>query len=295
MSEKLVELAFKAFQNNEYHKALQLYMIASRKYGEKNFFANIKISESRLRAECYAKSGLPLLSKFCKTTTQKLRVLSILDAYTSFVLSNQIKIIPLDINNYKHQIDTLEYDFIFLESCWDGNNGMWRYAFTSPGLKHANAQKLLDALLYIKRKDKKIVFWNKEDPMHFDRFLPIIKKCDYILTTDSNCVAKYKSLLKHENVSVLPFFIDPKICNPRNRFINKTPETVCFAGAYYSQGHDDRISQMAYILPTILKYSGAIYNRYSSDNSGKYKFPKQYDSVLRLNILKLLAKYKPLI
>lgn len=283
MNNILVNLAYNAFKNKEYSKALQLYKILSKKYGEKFYSANIKVCESKLKNIEIYNTTFNLLAPMNEVINQKIKALCILDQYSEFILSNQIDIIKLDKDNYIKQIQKEDYDLIFLESCWNGNDGMWLYAFTSPGLIHANAQKLIDCITNIKKFGKKIVFWNKEDPMHFDKFLPIARYCDFILTTDYNCVEKYKKILKRDNVGVLQFFINPTICNPRNR-ARFSPASVCFAGAYYSQGHDERKMQMDYILPVVLNNSGIIYDRYSEDKTGKYKYPGKYNCVIHKSV-----------
>src|SRR5690606_11606789 len=169
--------------------------------------------------------------------------------------------------------------FAFLESCWKGNGGAWEYAFTSPGLKHANAQALLDLIPRLKEK-MPVVFWNKEDPMHYDRYLPIAKQANVIFTTDSNKVPEYKRDVPEADVYALPFAAQQKICNPSDRF-RTAPETVCFAGSYYGEGHDERKQQMLALLPSIIEFKGAIYDRFSKLNNDRYKFPEQFQPYIR--------------
>src|SRR5690606_18872227 len=120
-----------------------------------------------------------------------------LDPISELCWSTEIDNAPLERKNYQTQIKESNNDFAFLESAWRANQGQWEYAFTSPGLKHANAQALLDALSLFKKRELPIVFWNKEDPMHYDLFRPISKHADFIFTTDELSVEKYKREFKH--------------------------------------------------------------------------------------------------
>jgi len=192
---------------------------------------------------------------------------------------HELTLYPISRARYAEQIASSTSDFCFLESCWKGNGGSWEYAFTSPGLKHANAQALLDLLPKAKEK-MPVVFWNKEDPMHYDRFLPIAKHADIIFTTDSNKVADYQRDVPTADVFAVPFAAQQKICNPSNRF-RKEAESICFAGSYYGVGHDERKRQMDALLPAIIPFNGAIYDRMSKVDSDRYKFPAQYAPYIR--------------
>jgi len=214
---------------------------------------------------------------------QSVRGLSILDEISEMCWKDILKLNRLDKDSYLEQISSGNFHFAFLESCWNGNAGDWQYAFTSPGLKHENAQKLLDAISNLRANNVPIVFWNKEDPMHFDKYLPIAEKCDFIFTTDSNKIPDYKSKLGTNHVDVLPFAAEAAICNPINRTRFET-ESVCFAGAWYPENHDERMRQMNFVLPSIIKYNGAIYDRYSHLETDRYKFPDKYKSFIRPSV-----------
>ena len=60
------------------------------------------------------------------------------------------------------------------------------------------------------------VFWNKEDPVHFDRFVATASLCDHVFTTDGNRVLPYleAGVGTVRTASSLPFYAQPKIHNP---------------------------------------------------------------------------------
>ncbi|GAB2604090.1 glycosyltransferase [Nitrincola alkalisediminis] len=212
--------------------------------------------------------------------TNILKAISIMDEISEECWKYEFKNFRINRNNYKSQVESSSASFAFLESCWKGNGGSWEYAFTSPGLKHANAQALLDLIPIIRHKGMPIVFWNKEDPMHYERYLPIAKQADIIFTTDSNKVIDYQRDIPSADVHAVPFAAQQKICNPSNRF-KIQPESVCFAGSYYSEGHDDRKQQMHALLPSIIDFNGAIYDRFSKLNNDRYKFPEIFHPFIR--------------
>lgn len=311
MSQQIVKLALAAFKEGRYIEARELYMHAAQKIGADFFKVNIDLCNKRMSQIGLADKGLcpsglgadskktaecveaidangevlspALFVKSEKAKHRRLRALYILDQISEISWSKQFDLTQLDRKGFREQLATTKFDFLFLESCWKGNQGAWEYAFVSPNFRHANAQALLDAIRLAKERKIPIVFWNKEDPMHFEKFLPVAKHCDIVLTTDSNLLDSYSKHLEHTRVDVLGFGADPAICNPKNRFRSQ-PETVCFAGAYYPEHHDERVRQMDYVLPAILKFGGAIYDRYSNLQTDKYRFPEPYSSVIRPSV-----------
>lgn len=210
------------------------------------------------------------------------KFISILDEISHTSFDSEFKLFPLNKANFESQIKGSLSLGLFIESCWKGNFGAWEYAFTSPNLQHQNAQNLLKALDVCKNINFPIVFWNKEDPMHYEKFLPISSKCDVIFTTDSNKVKDYQRDVPNAKVETLMFAANINICNPANRFRYEA-ENICFAGSYYGVGHDDRKKQMDALLPTIIKFKGAIYDRMSQVQSAdeRYSYPKQYRKFIR--------------
>lgn len=209
-----------------------------------------------------------------------LKFISILDEISHTSFDSEFKLFQLNKASFEKQIQGSTSLAFFIESCWKGNYGAWEYAFTSPNLQHQNAQNLLKALDVAKSRNLPIVFWNKEDPMHYEKFLPISSKCDVIFTTDSNKVKDYQRDVPHAKVDTLLFAANINICNPANRFRYEA-ENICFAGSYYGVGHDDRKKQMDALLPTIIKYKGAIYDRMSQLNNDRYAYPVKYRRFIR--------------
>jgi hypothetical protein len=226
---------------------------------------------------------------------KKLRAISILDEISEECWKYEFTSYPINRKSYIKQVEGSTADFCFIESCWKGNRGSWQYAFTSPGLQHRNAKALLE-LLPIAKDKMPLLFWNKEDPMHYDKYLPIAKFADVIFTTDSNKIVDYKRDVPGADVYAVPFAAQQKICNPSGRFLRE-PESVCFAGSYYGVGHDERKRQMDALLPSIIEFKGAIYDRMSKIDSDRYLFPEQYvpfirDAVPFKEVVELYKRFK---
>jgi hypothetical protein len=207
------------------------------------------------------------------------RALTILDEISEACWAQELQLDPLERTAFEQQIAHSNSGFAFLESCWNGNRGAWQYAFTSPGHRHANAQALQEAIRLLRERQMTIAFWNKEDPMHYDRFLPVAKEADIIFTTDANKVDDYRRDARFARVEVLPFAAQARLCNPSNR--NRNHAWLCFAGSYYGVGHDDRKRQMDMLLPSIIEFNGTIYDRMSEIGSERYQYPDRYRPFIR--------------
>ena len=268
-----VKEANKNFINGKYKDALNLYVKASNLIGYNFFKVNIELCHKKLKKK--ESNDVKLKIKI------PIKLLSILDEISELSWGNELKIFPLVRKNYAEQIITSNSIGLFLESCWKGNKGAWEYAFTSPNLNHNNAKSLCDAIDVAKARGLPVIFWNKEDPMHYEKFLPIASKADIIFTTDENKIKAYKKdLNNYKHVEVMPFAANPKICNPENRFSNKM-ESICFAGSYYSEAHEERKVQMDKILPSIIFNNGVIYDRMSKLKNKRYAYPSEYTKHIR--------------
>lgn len=120
-----------------------------------------------------------------------------------------------------------------------------------------NMSSLYSLVEWCKQNNFPTVFWNKEDPVHFDRFIETAKRFDYIYTTDENMIPKYKEKAGHENVFALPFAAQPVIHNPikiAEDRINK----ACFAGSYYKL-HKERCIDMDRLLDSASKFGLEIF------------------------------------
>lgn len=143
----------------------------------------------------------------------------------------------LNHSNYKQVFEQQKLDFIIFVTCWRGIlNNDWAGIATNPDIK----DKLYEILAYCKNKNTPIVFWSKEDPIHYDKFIDIAKRSDFIFTTDENCINKYKQDTNNHNVSILRYGINPTIHNPigiriKNDLGLPTLNEVLFAGSWYEE------------------------------------------------------------
>lgn len=255
--ENKINKAYKLFYDNKYAQALDLFNDLVNKYGKENFENNIILCKKKIFNQSM--------------------VLSILDNISELSFQYELLLKRLDKNNYKNQI--LSYDVpILIESCWEGNECDWIYAFISKINK--NHLILKEALILAKKNNRKIIFWNKEDPFHYDDFKHIYPMCDYIFTTDSNMIVKYRKDFPDIPINLCMFAAQTKLCNPIDR--NKNQQlNICFAGSYYRYNHEDRKKQMDDLLPALIELKGDIYDRMYNRNNERYFFPDKYKKIIK--------------
>ncbi len=222
---------------------------------------------------------------------KNIKVACILDEFSYECFRYECELIPLTPTNWYDVMVLYKPDLLFVESAWQGLDSEW-YG------KVINLDKTNDTILNkivtsFKNQGIPTVFWNKEDPVDFNIFVEAAKLFDYVFTTDENCIAKYKDILKHENVYVLPFAAQPKIHNPILKDENKIGR-VAFAGGWYEKELGRRKEYMYKILCPAFKYNLTIYDRFSKNTNKFNQYPNIFKYYLRkgLSYRDIVKEYK---
>src|SRR5699024_8022025 len=132
-------------------------------------------------------------------------------------------------------------ELLFVESAWAGNGGAWRYHLTGPSAPRDN---LVELLRWCQERGIPTVFWNKEDPAHFEDFLDTARLFDHVFTTDINRIDEYRRRLGHDRVDVLEFAAAQAIHNPIRAHGNGPIGDIAFAGMYFAHKYPERRAQM---------------------------------------------------
>jgi spore maturation protein CgeB/ubiquinone/menaquinone biosynthesis C-methylase UbiE len=204
-----------------------------------------------------------------------LKIATIMDRFTYDCFKYEANLITFTPQNWQQLLSRGRPDLLFVESAWQGNNASWNSQILNLGQRPDS--QLPQLVQWCRAQKIPTAFWNKEDPAHYHDFLDAARLCDYVFTTDADCVEKYRSDLGHGNVFCLPFAIQPRIHNPIGS--GQKIRDVAFAGSWYegeTEYRKTRKEQMANILAPALQYDVDIYDRYSSLNNDRYRFPEQY-------------------
>lgn len=218
-------------------------------------------------------SKTPFSEKLQAKCLKELRVACIMDRFTLDSYAPECNLLQLTPANWKGEIDQFRPELIFIESAWQGKDGLW-YRKIANG-----STELYQMTSYCREQDIPIVFWNKEDPIYTDTFMPAARCADYIFTTDIDCVIKYKESLGHNNVFFLHFAAQPQTHNPIEKY--ERQDKFCFAGAYYHR-YPERAKTFDNFSEVFMGSKGLdIYDRNYNNPKPEFQFPEKYkDSIL---------------
>ncbi len=210
----------------------------------------------------------------------RIRVGAIMDTFSFSSFAPECDLFSFRPDNWKQLFAEKKPDFLLVESAWNGNDGAWQYRVgTYSGVSRAELFELLEAC---RKQEIPSVFWNKEDPPHFDKFIEAARAFDYVFTTDENCIPLYREQCGHDRIFALPFAAQPRLHNP----VLKTPRdrNVCFAGTYYANRFAERRQQMDILFNAARDLGLDIYDRMFGNSSPGYQnylFPEDFRQFIR--------------
>lgn len=217
------------------------------------------------------------------------KVAAILDefSYNSFKFECDFTLLSPD--SWRKQLDENTPDLFFCESVWSGHDSTarpWKgRVYASSAFDYENRTALLEILQYCNERNIPTVFWNKEDPSHYDdkkhNFVDTAIRFDHVFTTDADSVERYRLEHGHPSVHCLPFAVQPRLFNPIQPHTPRS-EAVVFAGGWY-ENHKKRCRDMATMFDTVLASDRelVIYDRYLNSNDGTHTFPEKYSTHLK--------------
>lgn len=208
---------------------------------------------------------------------EQLRAVTLLDEFSEECLRDEIRVTPLSRAGWRQQLDPKETDCLLIEAAWSGNRGTW--AGTIHALGDERGSDLRAVFKCCRELGIPTVFWNKEDPAHFDRFLNAAREFDHVLTTDQACVDRYRTELVHDRVALLPFAAQPRIHHPV-RLHSRIPR-VAFCGSWGAKEYPARARWLRLVLEEPLR-SGVldIYDRHAASHEPDKRFPDKYQSAV---------------
>ncbi|QJB28860.1 glycosyltransferase family protein [Limnospira fusiformis] len=203
---------------------------------------------------------------------QLLRIACVMDDFTYHSYKPECQLFQLTPENILCELELFQPQLLFVESAWRGKNGLWNRKISTP------SQELIKAIKWCQKRQIPTVFWNKEDPIHFETFLTTAHQFDYVFTTDIDCINRYKAELGHDRIYLLPFACQTAIHNPIELYERK--DMFSFAGAYYVR-YPERIKDLENFVTELPKFRPLeIYDRNLNQDDQNYQFPPEYKSFI---------------
>lgn len=202
----------------------------------------------------------------------EIRMALIADEFTTSTISREVNVVSPTPENWRATLESNPVDVLFVESAWAGNDGTWT---RKVGYYDDEECADLVALIgYCRSKNIPTIFWNKEDPVHFNRFLCTAQYFDVVLTTDANCLQDYWD---HRGGNLkalgsLSFWAQAEIHNPLGTS-RAYSHSVAYGGSYYGDRYTERSEELRAILEGARPQGLTIYDRQADNPDSPYKFP----------------------
>ena len=204
-------------------------------------------------------------------TRPDLSVAVILDPFSELALGYEWAQVTFGPDDWEQVLGRQRPDLLFVESAWQGNAGRWRLHMTR---EDRPSDELRALVAWCRSEGIPTVFWNKEDPPNYDKFLETARLFDQVFTVDADRIPDYRRDLQHDRIELLPFAAQPRIHNPVRRLRGR-PYDVAFAGTWFAQKHPERREQMEYVLGPAIEHDLHIWSRMQKGDR-RYRFPRPY-------------------
>ncbi|MBR2743519.1 MAG: glycosyltransferase [Clostridia bacterium] len=202
----------------------------------------------------------------------KQRIGIIADEFFYESICDAADFVYLTPKNYKETISEGKIDALLLVSAWRGLNNEW-VGFAQ--LKSKTRRTVSDLISMCKERSIPTIFYSKEDPPNYERFLDYAKQCDYVFTSAAECVPYYKEDCGHDKVYDVMFGINPAMHNPIGFYNEKKDKTVLFSGSWMEK-YPKRCNELSSMFQGVINsdYDLHIVDRnYGND---KYRYPWEY-------------------
>ena len=205
----------------------------------------------------------------------QLKIALVADELTGSSLAFECQVRNLTPLNYKLLLGFWKPDMLFVESAWNGFGNAWKFKIAAyPDRPERTNMALQKVVAYARERGIPCVFWNKEDGVHFHRFIDSAKLFEHIFTVDENCIDRYRAVVGAAvTVHSLMFAVQPIMHN----FSGFNFKHYCgnFVGSYSHHIHDRRRAwQDIFFNAASSQGLGLIVvDRNSNRKSSDYRFP----------------------
>lgn len=208
--------------------------------------------------------------------TGQIRMMSIFDEFSRECFAPHANLIEPRPDNAISLLNRDKPELLFVESTWRGNKSTWQYRVAK--YVHPPGNELSNLVDECRGIGVPTIFWNKEDPVHFDNFINSAEKFDHIFTTAEEAIPRYQAHCKAK-VHALPFAAEVSLHNPIGSAQRNS--RVCFAGSYYANRFKERREDQLMLLDAASSFNLDIFDRNAGAVSKDFSFPERFDSFIR--------------
>lgn len=203
-----------------------------------------------------------------------LRVALVADELTRACLRRECRVLDLTPANAARTLRREKPDLLFVESAWHGVRESWKYRIASyPDHPERNNRELARVVALARELGIPALFWNKEDGVHFERFIASARLFDHVFTVDAICVPRYRAQMPDAaTIEPLLFAVQPAV----HGFAGIAPHTTRadFVGSYSRHVHATRRELQDLLFAVAGRTLGlTVYDRNSSRRSSNYRYP----------------------
>lgn len=223
-----------------------------------------------------------------------LRLAVVADTFTVTALRMEAHVYEIPAAGWDADLVRFAPDLVLVESAWNGNDGAWQYRLA--GMK-PDDRHLADLVASARQAGVPVLFWNKEDPAHYDDFIAAASLCDVVATTDADMIPRYRADLGHDRVVALPFCIQTDIHNPRQPNDGREPRLpgAGFLGSWWADKFDARREAQIALFEGSADFGLEIFDRYLTFNDHeRYRIPPEWLSFVHgsLTYQQALSAYR---
>lgn len=194
----------------------------------------------------------------------------ITDEFMYNYYKDAVGLVTVTPDNYRELIDNKMIDCLLYVSCWHGMEGDEWYGEINHGM-------IPRVFSYANDHDIVTFFQSIEDPISYQRFLPIAKASNFIFTSCRELVEKYREDTRNDNVFVLEYGVNPLFHNPIGINTDRNDNTVFFAGSWMDI-YKNRCADMRTVFDGVIEsdHNLMIADRNVEVKLPGYKYPRAY-------------------
>ncbi|MDO5617799.1 glycosyltransferase [Kocuria sp.] len=200
----------------------------------------------------------------------RVKVALLCDALLFDALDGTAEIRYISPQNWQETLDWA--DTLLVASTWRGRFEDWHGTIGGNNLLRA------EVIPYARAHDVPVIFYSKEDPPNFAKFLPVARDADFIVTSDDLKIPEYtQECPDARNVVATTFGVNPALHHPIGSR-RQRDQRVLFAGSWLQHKYPKRQQAARQLFEGVLD-SGRdllILDRNSSLGDPNYHYPDQY-------------------